>query len=129
MKKITLSNLQEATEQEVFDFISNHLLTQNKQCWILNPKYDQTLSYGKEICGYRNDEGLKCAAGCLIDDDEYKKEFEGLTWDILILRKKITSKHDSLIYRLQIIHDKHKPEYWKEKLKELSLERKLKFNS
>lgn len=29
-KKITLANLSESTEQEVFDHIAHHLLTQNK---------------------------------------------------------------------------------------------------
>lgn len=67
---ITLKTLPQASEQEVLDQIAVHLLTQKQKC---NNGKDQTDPNYQ--CLYRNEEGLKCAAGCLIADDEYKKRF------------------------------------------------------
>ena len=58
MKTINLSNLAQASTQEVFDFVAIHLLTQNEK------------SGDDQVCYYRSPTGLKCAAGCLIADDE-----------------------------------------------------------
>ena len=72
---ISLANLNQAAPQEVFDQIVTHLLTQNKQS-----KYYKDL---RTFCAYRSGD-LKCAAGCLIDDDEYSPEMEALDWNNLI---------------------------------------------
>lgn len=89
---ITLATLEEATAQEVFDQVVNHLRKQNKQA----------MSNSK--CCYRHGD-LKCAAGCLISDDEYHKNMEGSTWFILIDRFRISTAHQDLIFMLQDIHD------------------------
>ena len=59
---ITLKTLPQATAQEVFDQITQHLLQQGKAAKSVTG-----------ACRYRIEtaEGiLKCAAGCLIADDE-----------------------------------------------------------
>ena len=67
--KITLKTLEQATAQEVFDQVAEHMLTQYE------------LSMLNDTCVYRGYSGLKCAAGCLIGDDEYNNELmEGFTW-------------------------------------------------
>ena len=71
---ITLKTLGQATAQEVFDQVSSHLLTQMKKS--INPK-------NPSLCVYHADSGLKCAAGCLISDDEYTPRMAALGWDLL----------------------------------------------
>src|SRR5690606_13748718 len=94
--KITLRNLCEKTEQEVFDYVCEHLVRQGKPSW--------SSKYG--VCLYLDDEGNKCAAGCLISDDEYKTDYEGQNWVTLIGNfKETTSCHVHLISRLQQAHD------------------------
>jgi hypothetical protein len=113
---ITLKTLPKATAQEVFDQVAKHLLTQNKACY-------GHLTVG--ICAYRNDEGLKCAAGCLIADDEYKANWEQLGWISLVNDGVVPAEHSTLIRELQIIHDESNPDRWRDLLAELAADYKL----
>jgi len=111
---ITLKTLNAATEQEVFDQVAEHLLKQNAQ------------SKHALGCAYSGDGGLKCAAGCLIADNEYSEEFEGVGWAILVRnRPNFPKRHSGLIQGLQNIHDTHSPKYWSFYLQELAREYKL----
>lgn len=93
-KVITLATLPTATEQEVFDHVAYHLLTQNE------PAMD-----GK-FCVYRTDDGKKCAAGCLIAPLEYDRDWEARAWDTLVDHGKVPCEHEVLIADLQSQHDK-----------------------
>lgn len=103
---ISLKTLEQATEQEVFDQVAEHLLKQNEQ------------SYVGTICAYRGDGGLMCAAGCLIGDDEYSREWDegGIGWPQLVTKDLVPHLHGALVGRLQQIHDTYDPEYWKAEL-------------
>jgi hypothetical protein len=103
---ITLATLEQATAQEVFDQVAEHLLKQGKRCQDSDNKF----------CVYRNDEGLKCAAGCLIGDDEYNFSLESNTWFDLTRFKKVPKTHDHLIRELQKIHDEYDVFQWREEL-------------
>jgi hypothetical protein len=92
--KITLKNLHEATAQEVFDQVKNHLITQG----------EQSVNSGG-LCVYRNVNGLSCAAGCLISEEEYNPDFEMNLWGDLINMRLVPSAHSNLIGELQKIHD------------------------
>lgn len=100
---ITLATLKDATDQQVFDQVVNHLRKQGKRA------YD----YVNEACAYRvmssDGEVLKCAAGCLIGDDEYTPEMdnndEGTSWVQLVERGQAPAFHRELIRQLQNIHD------------------------
>lgn len=105
---ITLKNLHQATAQEVFDQVARHLLSQMKK---------SVNSEGE--CLYRFD-GLKCGAGCLIADDEYRKEIERQSWPLLVGDGWASSFHEDLIERLQIIHDDNEPEDWPRELRRLA---------
>ena len=118
MKTITLSNLHEATEQEIFDQVSKHLLTQNSRA-VLN----------LDICRYRGGNNSKCAGGCLMSDKEYKPGFENQSWYQLVLRKQIPVYNHIFISKLQTIHDSIPVEQWKEKLQELAIDNSLMFNN
>lgn len=107
------------SEQEVFDIISNHLLTQMKRS-------DAPGTKGINFCKYLNPDGLKCAAGILIPNDQYNPEFEGKAWDDLVSEGFAENKHKFLIYELQGIHDWTKPENWKIALIQLAKQYNLK---
>ena len=114
---ITLKNLHLATEQEVFDQVSKHLLTQMQ------------VSTDGQTCLYRNflDDGtiLKCAAGCLIGDDEYNEEFDrGISfWNSLIEKGLVPTNNCAfLIIKLQTLHDNFEPECWKARLHNVATE-------
>ncbi len=71
-------------------------------------------------CLYYGDAGAKCAAGCLIADDEYKSSFEQQTWGDLVSAKDVPKEHSDLIEHLQSIHDDYDIENWKSALTELA---------
>jgi hypothetical protein len=113
---ITLKTLPQATAQEVFDQVAKHLLTQMKKSVAK-----------KNYCMYRGFDGTKCAAGCLISDDEYKLEFENHNWSHLSGTKYLVpEEHCYLITKLQDIHDYYEPEDWRVKLNNLAEKSNLK---
>lgn len=123
---ITLKTLPQASAQEVFDQIKNHLLSQNKKC-------GEKGSYlFQDDCYYRlfdneSQKVLKCAAGCLISDEEYKEKFEKNSWEELIDEFGFPKKHKLLIIALQVIHDNYKVEEWEEALKTAAVRFSLKY--
>jgi hypothetical protein len=89
-------------QQEIFDKVASHLITQGV-------KATYRRSGGYPSCAYRGDNGTMCAAGCLIPDEEYNPEFEGIPWmgvrhDIPSLAS-LTDKDHALIISLQGVHD------------------------
>ena len=101
------------TPLDVFKKVSEHLLDQN----------DRALSVAGLYCVYRSNSGLKCAVGCLIEDQFYSKELEGLDvrTDVIenVLKLSgvpITEEVLKLLEELQKVHDYVKPEGWVEAL-------------
>lgn len=96
---ITLKTLPHATAQEVFDQVINHLAQQKEKS---EAGYAST-------CLYRHEKSdgtiLKCAAGCLISDDEYNSFFEKKRWSHLVIIKMVPEDHQHLITGLQKAHD------------------------
>lgn len=110
--KITLATLPQATEQQVFDQVALHLLTQDEKSW-------GPLKSGNDGCMYRGPRGLTCAAGCLIGDDEYQPGWENSVYTDI---REAPAAHKSLIYRLQSIHDTYEIVEWPKKLTNLAKE-------
>lgn len=114
---ITLKTLPQATAQEVFDQVAKHLLTQGKK----------SISENNQFCMYRGFNGTKCAAGCLIADDEYRLGFEKRTWEELVNEYAVSKNHCLLIMKLQSVHDEYNNiEDWKSILNNLAEESDLK---
>ena len=101
---ITLKNLDQATPQQVFEQVAIHLLTQKAKS--INQDGN---------CVYKNENGLKCAAGCLIHDDEYNSNWEDIVWGYIASEMEIEN-HRYLIDDLQTIHDNNQPDEWLDKL-------------
>jgi hypothetical protein len=114
--KITLATLASATAQQVFDQVRDHLLRQGEQ---------SMLRVGSSRCAYRSHDGLKCAAGCLIGDDEYTPLMEGRRWDGLMGDGHVPAHHAELIGVLQYIHDAGHPRDWEAKLRQEAVRRGL----
>lgn len=118
MKTITLKNLEEATKEQVFDQVAKHLLQQQKK----------SFSKDGSTCFYRGADGLKCAAGCLIGDEEYDKCMEGMSWTGLAIEGLVPSKHLYLISHLQVLHDNSSVEDWESELTEVAKDFEIKSN-
>lgn len=112
-----------SSNQEAFDKVVSHLLTQNKQC----------REKGEDVgCRYRLN-NLKCAIGALIPDDLYCESIEGIPIDELILDSPVFAElfqkvdKDLLIW-LQKVHDHNKPEKWFDGLLQVAINYELKMN-
>lgn len=106
--KITLKTLSQATEQQVFDQVAAHLLTQGVRSII------------GAVCMYRGPDNNKCAVGCLIGDDEYEPEWEGAGWTGLMERLQLPAVHFRLIASLQVTHDEFPISCWPNRLREIA---------
>jgi len=82
------------TDQETFNRVYNHLKKQGK------PALDL---WGR--CSYRTEEGLMCAVGCLISDEDYRVEFEGFCLSGIIGLGWDPKGNVSLLIALQSAHD------------------------
>lgn len=114
---VSLATLDQLTPQQVFDHVVAHLRKQG-QCSVIP---------GTTNCAYRGENGLKCAAGCLIADNEYRPDMEGLTWRELIYRYPVTSAHSSLISCLQEVHDEASPASWESQFANTAADFNLKY--
>lgn len=110
------------TKQEIFDRVCAHLLAQGR------PSLDG------DACLYRGPDGHKCAVGCLIKDEFYSPDIEGLNVYqdsvIVALRCSIGQVSESarnLLSDLQAVHDDVDSSFWALTLKKVARKRKLKF--
>lgn len=111
--------------QELFDTIANHLLTQNQK----------SLS-SQGTCVYKSALGLSCAVGCLLKDKD-TTDYEGigvddlrnalmdrnhknLYQDLLSVGIPDTDEAFNLLAELQVIHDSFQPVKWQYHLKVLA---------
>lgn len=110
------------TLQEVFNIVSKHLLDQGQK----------SIEFG--MCQYRGSNGMKCAAGALIPDNEYNSSFETNLWGDLVEKGIVENKFVDEIDKLQVIHDfgPSDPEEcvstWKRKLIKFAEEHNLTHN-
>lgn len=98
---ITLATISSATAQEIFDQVAAHLIRQGQPA--LGRLTNSAMSAS---CMYRGVDGLKCAAGCLIADEEYNPQMEGHGWIDLVYEGLVGDEHSSLVDALQGAHDK-----------------------
>jgi len=106
------------SNQQIFNKVAKHLLNQN----------EKATNIQETLCYYRlkkNGKILKCAAGCLIKHKHYSRSFEGrgvgdpdvsraLQKSGINMKNLITN---SLVHRLQTVHDGNDEPEWHEELK------------
>lgn len=113
------------TKQEIFNIVAKHLLTQNEK------SVDE---HQNGMCMYRSKDGLKCAIGCLIDDNHYNSYIESVSIMSLTvsesninansLKRALVNSNIAindyatlcLMSDLQSIHDRNNIEHWNELL-------------
>ena len=101
------------TPQGLFDFVVAHLRKQGVK------------SRCDLACLYRGPGGLKCAAGCVIRDDEYEGWMEGGAIEQVVsgaetpasLRLRL-GPHLHALSLLQQVHDKYDARAWEQRLAE-----------
>jgi len=116
---ITLVDLVNATEQQIFDQALEHLRLQKQ-------KSVRTTENG-ERCMYRCQE-LSCVLGCFMSDAEYTPGMEGNTWDELVDIGVVPDCHFDLMTALQMLHDMNHPNKWEECFKEIANRFNLVYN-
>lgn len=98
-KIITLANLAQATEQEVYDHV----------CWGLREQgFSKSFNVATDTCAYYAtslDKTLRCAAGQLITPGQYRLGWEGMTWRDLVNGECVPFNNAGLIVELQRAHD------------------------
>jgi hypothetical protein len=108
------------TDQEIFDKVSAHLLSQGKRA----------MEAGE--CVYRTADGLSCAVGCLIAPEAYSEGLEGKGVVDLRLRAALrdsgiepTYETMILLSELQDLHDRARPDRWPDHLNLIAKRRNL----
>lgn len=105
-----------STLQGIFDRVVDHLRTQKAQSKLLRTD-------GHTICTYRGINGLKCAVGCLILDENYTFKLEGLFVDDKSVIEALTASgvciernNLCMLGELQMLHDgfSYGDQNWKE---------------
>jgi len=107
-------------KRQTFDKVKKHLLKQG----------ERSMKADDSICVYHSKEGLKCAVGCLISEEDYKRSFEQKSvFDLerklgtkkleTILNMKISDESIMMLFDLQAVHDDVPPKQWEKKLKQL----------
>jgi len=89
------------TNQEAFDKMVAHLRKQGRRA-------DKN-----GVCRYRTEEGLMCAVGCLLTDDEYKPGMEGMGVEAMMAAYDIRfGVNENLLAEMQDTHDAWDPTHW-----------------
>jgi hypothetical protein len=109
-------------KQEVFNRVATHMLTQMKR------------SMRYKMCAYRGDNGLKCAVGCLISDENYCPTIEDKTVSSHEVRSRVEATLGTrleetttrLLRNMQQIHDNTQPSDWFIRLYNLAVNHGLK---
>ena len=129
---ITLKNIAEATNQEIFNQVVEHAFQMKEQCG----ERDRN---GDFACKYRHGSN-KCFAGALIADDEYYPDFESMLWGQLPIFEEggeLENSHLKLFVQdLQYIHDFYNDsedgdmhKYFDKEFREFALNNELKYTS
>jgi len=87
--------------QQIFDTVARHLFTQGKAA-----------QDDSGMCRYRNEDGTRCAVGCLIPDELYDPRMETHGFAQLIQEFRadlpdfmLEGQNPNLLARLQRVHD------------------------
>lgn len=107
------------THQEAFDVAARHLLTQKRHATA-----GPVSAYGvpdRTECCYRMADGLMCAVGVLIPEDEYDSGFEGCPAEDIAARvPALSGVSVELLEALQEVHDNNAVKLWKGRLQRVA---------
>lgn len=105
------------TAQEVFNEVASHLIRQGAKA----------TRGDSRTCVYRASDGKKCAAGCLIQEQYYTPELEGLLFheghgavDRALISSGVNRDDLPLVRALQQVHDCFPVVYWMKELERVA---------
>lgn len=114
---IEITNINNYSNKEIFEYVSNHLLKQN----------EKSKSIGG--CLYRSYNGLSCSIGCLIPENRYSSEIEYKSLDMVLNYYKVYDKikinTKMLLIDLQEVHDKNEVHQWEKELIKLKIKHNI----
>ena len=107
------------TAQSIFNTAYTGMLAQNQRSQI-----------GNDRCAYRGPNGLKCAVGMVLTNDEYNPLMNSESMDVaeLLDRGLLPDRlvpHLKLLDDLQIAHDCDHPRHWPTELAKIASKHKL----
>jgi len=111
------------SDESVFNFVKQHLIHQNQKS-VQHIETDE--EFDQNSCLYRGIQNLKCAVGCLIEDQFYDAGIEQKGVIDLsvqnIIRQSLPNWKPNwgLLYALQEIHDQFNVEDWKRQLENVN---------
>lgn len=98
---------QPKSNQEAFDIVYRHLLTQNIKA--MEPAENG-------MCVYRGSNGTKCAVGVLIPDELYSESMEGEGYEGLMQISEVSEYFEfinpDILIELQKVHDDYSVNDW-----------------
>lgn len=98
--------------QEAFNKMVQHLRAQ---------KVKSLASDG--TCLYRGPNGLKCAVGALIPDEEYRTQFEDVIASTVVQNcPSLQGIDKGLLNKMQNAHDNVRVQFWEDEFKEIAEE-------
>ena len=106
---------------EIFDIVKTHLLKQGQRATVKDEEDNN--------CLYHSHSGLKCAVGCLITDEAYDSDIEGIdigedTVKRALRMSQIDTSAKTVLFltRLQRVHDNLNVDEWPEALDKIEEE-------
>jgi hypothetical protein len=104
------------TNEQAFKTMARHMLAQGKRSVAVGR---DSFGVEHESCRYRGPDGLKCAVGAIIPDEEYRESLEGLpARQVQDLVPSLQGLDDSMISTVQRIHDNWPVCDWRKLLRE-----------
>lgn len=97
------------TDQEIFNTVWHAMKAQGEQ---------SVTKHGD--CRYRGPDGLKCAVGCVLTDEEYNSDMDdeaGVSVEFLIKQEIFPARlipHADLLFDLQRCHDGADRDFWEQ---------------
>lgn len=107
MKIKSLSDIQQASLQDIYDQVKDHLLKQKKK------------SMFNEQCDFISPDGCRCSVGCLMSEEE-AYIYRGLSLDLINPIVELDETKQDLLGLLVDCHDCYKVEYWKTRLEQIA---------
>lgn len=114
------------SDEGVFEFVKQHLIHQGQKSVRHKVSSQHELYFGiHNNCCYRGVENLKCAIGCLVENDFYDPNMEqkDISNDFVrvIVKQSLPNWKPNwdMLQDLQELHDEYYPEEWEWKLEEL----------
>jgi len=111
------------SDEGVFNFVKQHLLHQGQKAMAI--PYDDQYDGNEYKCFYRGKDNLKCAVGCLIEDQFYDPDMEQKGVIDLYVRSIVSNSLPNwkpnwdMLASLQEVHDQFEIESWEKQLEKV----------